>query len=862
MAEKLGDVYYVAHIRGDDLNREAKAAGDEAGENLGKSARKSFDKEMSKLSRDLHDKFDREGKLAGSTFSRSLERQLRGRRESLSDELARIFSDRDTFDKFLKESDSVGDGLDRLTAKIKKARQEQILTNDEMKSLTFTANNWSKRLVDSEREQNRYNTSLANFREELDRVGTNHQRVTEAFTKAEVARNRSLEESRVALKEHIYDYEKLEETFKKTEVEIDRNRVSIDRHTRSVRDNNRSMREMNKGWGSIPHNGRQAILIVAAVAASFEQLATLGSAAGAGLGVVGGAILALLPAAGVLVGGILSLANTFKKAKEGQIGYVDELRKLGTAFVDLGSRIEKNLFTPLTAGFANFRTNILPRLETSIQRVAAQMGTTLAGALDRLSSPQAVKQFNDVLALTGPLFDKVANAALNLNSALAGFTVAAGPSILRFGDWLERITGQFDRWVNSLEGQNAIAAWLNNGIMVLSAFNNLLVEASKMLARLVTPTTVRRTVEFLDHLADSMPFLEGIARVLGELDIFGLFAQILDDVGNALVPLLKVLEPVASILGEVLTAAIQGLGVALKWLSPLFIPLQVAFDLWNYAIEQFLKWSQPLLEALGLAGDSFTDVGDRIFQRLLPSFAELVQSFIELLPPQEEVVAFIKNELIPGIERTIDWVVNYLVPALQNWYRWFDTYIIPVIKMVIQWISGFNAVVRIMADIITGVVNPALIGFRALWDTLIAPIARFVSLGVATLQPFINTLNTIISLMGAIIGYSPKVNQAASSAASARVTPRTATGGTFYTPQIRQIAEAGAEMVVPLQRPLSQVDPSVRQVAAFARGLPAGGTPAKNVNIESGAFVITTPTENPVLVASMVMDEIVEVALN
>jgi hypothetical protein len=87
-------------------------------------------------------------------------------------------------------------------------------------------------------------------------------------------------------------------------------------------------------------------------------------------------------------------------------------------------------------------------------------------------------------------------------------------------------------------------------------------------------------------------------------------------------------------------------------------------------------------------------------------------------------------------------------------------------------------------------------------------------------------------------------------------------GGTFYTPQIRQIAEAGAEMVVPLQRPLSQVDPSVRAVAAFARGLTPPTASGKSVVIESGAFQVITPTQNPALVASMVMDDVVEVALN
>lgn len=48
--------------------------------------------------------------------------------------------------------------------------------------------------------------------------------------------------------------------------------------------------------------------------------------------------------------------------------------------------------------------------------------------------------------------------------------------------------------------------------------------------------------------------------------------------------------------------------------------------------------------------------------------------------------------------------------------------------------------------------------------------------------------------------------------------PVTATGGVFSGAQTRVIGEAGPEAVVPLNRPLSQIDPSVRPLAAFAQG--------------------------------------------
>lgn len=70
--------------------------------------------------------------------------------------------------------------------------------------------------------------------------------------------------------------------------------------------------------------------------------------------------------------------------------------------------------------------------------------------------------------------------------------------------------------------------------------------------------------------------------------------------------------------------------------------------------------------------------------------------------------------------------------------------------------------------------------------------------------------------------------------------------------------EAGREAVVPLDRPLALVDPSVRALAAFAQGrnsMGSGGlVGAGGTVIQSGAIQIVTPYANPELVAESVFD--------
>lgn len=94
--------------------------------------------------------------------------------------------------------------------------------------------------------------------------------------------------------------------------------------------------------------------------------------------------------------------------------------------------------------------------------------------------------------------------------------------------------------------------------------------------------------------------------------------------------------------------------------------------------------------------------------------------------------------------------------------------------------------------------------------------------------------------------------------------------GMIVTQATRLLAgEAGPEAIVPLNRPLSQVDPSVKALSAFAQGIPLDGinerrmasggvvVPSRAVTVAPGAIVVATPTTNPRAVAVEVLNEFV-----
>ena len=84
--------------------------------------------------------------------------------------------------------------------------------------------------------------------------------------------------------------------------------------------------------------------------------------------------------------------------------------------------------------------------------------------------------------------------------------------------------------------------------------------------------------------------------------------------------------------------------------------------------------------------------------------------------------------------------------------------------------------------------------------------------------------------------------------------PGFAKGGTVFGNQIARVGETGAEAIVPLTRPLHQVDPSVRWLSAIAQGKSTGGG---GTTIQSGAIQVVTPYANPELVANRVLDDLV-----
>lgn len=81
--------------------------------------------------------------------------------------------------------------------------------------------------------------------------------------------------------------------------------------------------------------------------------------------------------------------------------------------------------------------------------------------------------------------------------------------------------------------------------------------------------------------------------------------------------------------------------------------------------------------------------------------------------------------------------------------------------------------------------------------------------------------------------------------------PRFAAGGMVNSATVGLIGEAGREAVIPLDRPLSQIDPSVRDMAAALRG-------GRGAHFEAGSIILQYAGQDPMRAAESFLDGLVE----
>lgn len=530
------------------------------------------------------------------------------------------------------------------------------------------------------------------------------------------------------------------------------------------------------------------------------------------------------------------------------------------AFVEAMESTVPEALTAFGAGLANVTVGLLDFF-TAASPVAKQLG------IDFLAWSANFAEFLRVGRETGALtamFTSMRDVFLGLGDVLgpliAGLSkvfLAATPSALIILDILADLTTQFNNWVTSIEGQRALQEWFDSGVVIFQALLPLIGAIADGFAMIVTPETIAATVSFLDGMTQLMPVLFGLLGVIGELGIMQVLVDLLNAVGTAIAPALPALGEMASAIGTALVGAIVALQPMLNALTPLIVKLAEGFAEWAPlilpVIEALIAGLTPVLEVVIELAIEFLDALIPLMPMLSELLVEALSAVTAMMGPMVEIFKLITPILVLLMTGGLDPLIRVLLLIAQ-------TVLPPVttaMRLFADIIRATKPVVDAIVDAIKGMMTPV--------NNLISSLGRGEDAFDAIKKAGSDMRRAIVDAVDGIVGAFKRIKWPTppawlQSGFNATVGKFFATGGVVNGPTRAIIGEAGPEAVIPLARPLSQVDPAVRDIAAFAQGkspmMARGGAAGGGMTIEGG-ITISAPWADPRLVAIEVWDELV-----
>lgn len=692
--------------------------------------------------------------------------------------------------------------------------------------------------------QDRYNRTLVETRQRLiDNVAV-HTRSTEAL-RAHIAR---VGDANIAYRQfgaYLDQYRASVGGADRTYISLS---ASLDKMTKSLNNSSDSSKKLTGSWSDIPHNGRQVILIAAAIAGGMEQIATLGSAAGAGLLIFGSAAIGTIVGIGSAVAAFQGLSGELEDLPEA-------VRPAAQAFQDLKIPLQELQDQLQTSAF-QYAAGTFDSIGASIRAVTpsfAIMGEAIAGVIqgfaDWFASADGIRLITGLVENSARIFGKVMDVGGKLGIVL--LEIFNNPAVQSGIDsMLDGLGDLLDEFLGFVQSEN-FTTWINTSMDILGELGELIGATSGLISDLVTPEAQQRTEEFLQSLTDMMDPLGELIDVFGELDVFGVLASVLGTLLTILTPVFEILQPIASILRDVIITTFEAWAPLLTVILALLQPLAGVFEILASATSAWSGYLAPFIQGFNDLAGAFQNAGDRIWTLLSPAFDTLWQAILDLLPTADEFTRWINFYAIPAIEAFATWLGTYGAKAIEDFANWLTAEAVPAMQDFWDWLS--SKVIPMVIDF-----SNKLISAGKTIASWVNAVSNSLAVLTAPIKFAIDLFNRLASAAAIALGASTAAKNMSGPI------PKTAVGGQFFSPQVRLISEAGPEAVVPLQRPLSQVDPSVRWLSAIAQGKATSDTSVdgasgsgRGIVFEPGSIVVMG-ADDPRATALEVVDEIAE----
>lgn len=546
-----------------------------------------------------------------------------------------------------------------------------------------------------------------------------------------------------------------------------------------------------------------ALFLALQVAASAVMLLTgavIALAAALSFALVGAAAAAygaLLPLIAILGVGILAFTNMSKEAKSA-------FKVVKDAFGDLGKVAAGELFKNASADAKQF-SGVLRALTPVVREIAGWMRGFGEAMLDAISGPGGRRFVAFLQRVLPGMLASIQNIALNTGKFLADLFVAATPLARDFLGWLQGITEALGDSGDKVKTFSEQAGGINRPV----------------------GDTKSGLVGFLDRARESLKSVGGFIK-----EVLGLIGDLLgagQDTGNTLFD--DMTEQVRKFREFLRKAKEDG------------------------SLQKFFEDAKEIARQLGRAARKAGELMDKLDT---PESRKNLKLILEILNKTIAVLGFIFwlfGKIQGIIERQVHDIMT-LRDAIRNGLGKAWDFIRQKAAQAVEWIrSKWEAFTRWLSGL------PGRLSWEGAFKTA-ATIAVNAVLGVFTTLPgqIVDLFRGLGGLIGDAIG-SIDIDWPDPPGWLSKLDPRglfSASGGIFLGPQARIIGEAGPEAVVPLARPLNQVDPAVRALSAFAQGLPIPNTTTvdKGRTIDVGGITVITPVKDPVAVAEQVVNRL------
>jgi hypothetical protein len=591
---------------------------------------------------------------------------------------------------------------------------------------------------------------------------------------------------------------------------------------------------------------------------------SLGFALVGALGAAAGAILPLAAGIGVLV---LSLTNLDKKSKV--------FKNLKKDFKDLQKQTQQRLFGRDLGGL-KVVNDVLKALEPVIFAVADALNKVLTTMGKAVQGKEFRDLMSQIAAVIGPMVGQLGRIAGFLILGLGRAFIALSPIIKEFLGWLEDISkgfaeagkggtnsdlaGFFNRAWDSAKKLAGLVKEIGGLLLDLLGAgqptgDSIIVSLTKNVKKLRDwLTQAKESGQLQQWFEDAKKFGEKIGKVVKKiLELIDaldtptsrtLLDYILDVATTALGILTSIVKTIDTINTKVIDVGVsantEGLSTLKQRLGEL--PGEIkGLDIGGAIGRGFESGKQRANEAVegirpipGKIAGFFSGLGGKIIAKagdLKGGF----ERWSDSLAGRARTVASQVTGAFGGLG---DKMIAKGGDLKSRFERWSDSLPGKARSLATRISSGFSGLATKMMDK-AGSIASAI----GRWASGVGAAAGRVADSIV--RAFSGLAGRIINAIGTIVPRFSLPNIKGNMA-----------GGIYSQPGLGTFAEDGrAEAIVPLQRPLSQVDPAVRELAAFAQGK-LNPKALRNTNPaprgEMPPITIITPTKDPYAVAGEV----------